>query len=444
MLPVSRLRQTLCRLMLGLGLLAVVPRATAERLAQSLEANPSAAADAKPIFLTARAVAAGGDPTDPAVVEALARDHQLYRGGHRIQGPLPTGKGSPYASLYPPMLPAVVARLGPERWWDFVGWWRRTGLVLLLVGGAAAGAAGARSLLGRLSGALGGLAVALWFTPGLDAALQLGQANLHLAGLSGAALLGLSLGGGLLTGLVLAAGATLKLAPLALGPVLLLARRWWGLLGLGLGVGGALAIASENTDIVAIFADVRASLAYAGRLNPEWLGHHLRPPPQWVWKLWAVRGVHLGLATVALAGLALGRRRPAKTAGVRSTGAGALVFAWLALVAAPGQLIYGPLLLPALAWLAGGALDLRGGLVGILAAVLALGCSGLLVAGRVPVRLAGLDPAAPLTVVAGIVWACAAAALLAQLRPDLPRPWRTRLPLLAAAAAGLTLAWLAG
>lgn len=439
----SPLLQTLARLVLGVGLLAVVPRAVEQRLAQPLDTNPSAAADAKPIFLTARAAAAGGDPTDPELVEALARDHQLYRGGHRIQGPLPTGKGSPYASLYPPMLPAVVARLGPERWWDFVGWWRRTGLGLLLAGGAAAGAAGARSGIGRLAGALGGLAAALWCTPGLDAALQLGQANLHLAGLSGAALLGLSLGGGLLTGLVLAAGTTLKLAPLALGPVLLLGRRWWGLLGLGLGLAGTLALASENTDLMGILEDIRASLAYAGRLNPEWLEHHLRPPPRWVWKLWAVRGLHLGLATAGLALAALAGRPRGERLAVHGTAAGALVFAWLALVAAPGQIIYGPLLLPALAWLVGGALDLRGGPVGVLAAVVALGSAGLMVAGRVPVRLAGLDPAAPLTVLAGIVWTCTAAALLARLRPALRRPWRSRLPLLATVAAVVALAWLA-
>ncbi len=401
------------------ALLVMLPGELRLRLSRDWGAQAEAAADAKPLFLTTRAVARGEDPTDPAVLRTLAGYHPVYRRAPTIAGPEPTGKGSPFASMYPPTLPTLLAAVAPEQWWDFAGWWRHLGMVLFLGGGAAAGAA-ARRAQGRLAGTLIGLAVALWCTPAVEVAVQLGQANLHLAGVLGLLLLALSLGWSAVGGALLALGAAVKLAPLALVGALGLGRRWGALAAGAVTGGGLLLWSGDQIGVGAVIADVWASVRYAGALTPPWLADGA-PVPLWLWKLWALRTVHLGLATAAIALVALwgapGDDR-------RLAGVGALVCAWVALVAAPGGVVYGPLLLPAMAWLAASAVEGRRPLLSLLPLLVAAPVVHGLCAGGPAGPLGPLPPAGALLVAAAVLWWAVALRVVIAAMPRSGPVWR--------------------
>ncbi len=397
--------------------------------------SPMAASDAKPIFLTTRAVAGHQDPTDPTIIEALATTHRTARnqfGAHR-----PTGKGSPFASVYPPSLPRLLAPVAADRWSDFLRQWRALGLGAYVLGALAAGAAASGRGL-RPFAAVAGLAAALWLVPALDTTLALGQANALVAGILGMSVALIALGPVVLGALTLVLGGAVKLVPLVLLWPLVVARRWTALL-LAFALAVLICLASaENIGLVNFFKDIGASLEYTSRMSPEWLYGGAHPTPPWLWKLHAIRTVHLGGITVLLAGTAAARVRwhPARQRELLG-GAAALMCAWLAVLSSPGQLIYAPLLTPALAWLVGGLFgDLRVRPWMLLLAPL------VFVLHAVDFDTPGtVAPAARLMLVAWGIWGAVAIRVLAILWPTTPRSRRRPLLALAGVATVLFTAW---
>ena len=178
--------------LVGLVLLGLLSGGLRTQRAQG-EWSAARAADAKPLFLAARAVELGADPLDPSVLQTLAQQAGMREGGGagavRAADPRRgADKGAAYASMYPVSAGLVFSLLQPEGWADFVARFRGLGFWLLVLGAGAAGAAAAARRHTALLGAALGVGTILTLAPPLSEGLGVGQANVHIAGLTGLAL----------------------------------------------------------------------------------------------------------------------------------------------------------------------------------------------------------------------------------------------------------------
>lgn len=328
------------------------------------------AADAKPLFLAARAVKLGADPLDPAVLQTLAGQAGMREGGGagavRTNDPRRgADKGGAYASMYPVTAAVLLQPLKPDHWADFVARFRKLGFGLLLTGAAAAGAAGARRPGTATLGASLGLATVLCIAPSVSEMVGVGQANVHVAGLTGLSLGLLAMGWTGLFGALAVIGGGLKLLPLGMLAPAAAGRHWRALGVAGIAACGLLLVASSVAPLSYMAADVLESIRYQSAVAPKWV---LRDAPRPAFVLFHLRQLPLGAATAALALALLAphklrmRRpdrvwwrsffgRPAPTANV--VAAATLTAAWMAVLGAGSQRIYAVLQVPVWAWLAG-------------------------------------------------------------------------------------------
>ena len=385
---------------------------------------PARAADAKPLYLSARAVALGADPVDPDVLQTLAGQAGMREGGGagavRRADPLRAGdKGGAFASMYPASAAVLLQVLRPEAWPDFVVRFRQLGLGLLVAGAAAAGAAGAGSRRTALLGAALGLGTVLAVAPPVSEALGVAQANVHVAGLTGLALGALAAGWAGLFGLLVVLGGGLKLLPLALlGPSV--AGRWWRSGGVALVVGAGLLVAVASTvPLVDAVADVVESLRYQAAVAPKWV---LRDAPRPAFLLFHLRQGPLGFVTAGLVLALVAPERARLGGGLRTwargwlqhptrrrelVAAAALTAAWMGVLGAGSQRIYAVLQVPGWAWVLGAAVaPVRSGAVRVAAVALAL-----LVVGPAQLDtrgLAGWDGRAVVLLGAWLAWTAVA------------------------------------
>ena len=327
------------------------------------------AADAKPLFLAARAVSLGADPLDPAVLQSIAGQAGMREGGGagQVRGSDPrrgADKGGAFASMYPVTAAVLLQPLRPVGWADFVDRFRGLGFGLLVVGAGAAGAAGAGRRRTAVLGAALGVGTVLAIAPPVSEALGVAQANVHIAGLTGLALGLLGAGRTGLVGLAAVAGGGVKLLPLALLAPAAAGRRWRALGWAALSGAALLAAATRSATLAQMLSDVVESVRYQGAIAPKWV---LRDAPRPAFVLFHLRQLPLAVvsAVLALSILLPGHLRLRSPAGWRGllahpaagadlAAAAAVTAAWMAVIGAGSQRIYAVLQVPVWAWVVGG------------------------------------------------------------------------------------------
>lgn len=291
-------------------------------------ADPRRAEDAVAVYLPARALYLGRDPTDRVGLDALYRQE-------RVEG-VETGVLS---TLYPPTLAVGLMRQTAGGWGPFLAIWRGFVMLGLITGCAAAGWAAARGRWSPLGAALGA-AMAVWH-PLTRHALELGQANLLIAGLLGAAVCAATFDAGLGVALFAVAGVAVKLVPgVALWP--LLAGRRWRALAAAASIGLAVMLVTVGfIPVDRVFGNLVDTVRFQGGVVPAWVSPE---DNRWSTLLGVFRLWPLGLLTLTITGVcaSAGRRRPAALAA-----AIALLTAWLGTASAAVGVFYGLILLPA-------------------------------------------------------------------------------------------------
>ena len=435
----------------GLILLSVLASGLRDQRTQG-QWSASRAADAKPLFLAARAVKLGADPLDPGVLQTLATQGGMREGGGagavRAADPKRgADKGGAYASMYPVSAGLVFSVLQPEGWTEFVARFRSLGFWLLVVGAGAAGAAGAARRHTAVLGAALGVGTILWIAPPLSEGLGVGQANVHIAGLTGLALGAMAVGWSAGFALLVVTGFGVKLLPIALVAPAAAGRWWRGVLWLGALIAVLSVWVAQVAPLSLVLSDVAESVRYQAAVAPKWV---LREPPREAFVLFHLRQGPLGLATGMLA-LAVvlpslkGQRWwtpewlrewvSRRAAASDMVVAAALTAAWMAVLGAGSQRIYAVLQVPVWAWLAGAVVAPRLRWPGrILACLLAL---LVVVPGRLTAELLpGWDGRAIVLLSAWLAWGGVGARAVMYGWADWS--WTRRLAMVA------VLGWLAG
>lgn len=378
------------------------------------------AADAKPLFVAARAVELGADPLDAEVLATVARQSGMREGGgagavRHADPRRGADKGAAYASMYPASAAVLLQVFPTERWDAFLSAWRTVGAWLLLAGAAAAGAVGA----GRRTAVLGaglGLSTVLLCTPSVSEALGVAQANVHIAGITGLAIAAAGLSLGSLVGVLAVLGAGLKLLPGALLVPLGVARQWRGLAAAAVTGLVLTALVAASVPLNDALVDVLESVRYQSAVAPKWV---LRGAPRPAFVLYHLRQVPLLVASAAVIGaLAWGKRgtKSVATAGPPLAAAVAVAAASLGVLGGGSQRIYAVLLVPVWAWVVGRAVSTTGPW---LARGVALGAALLVVAPRWLDSgvLVGWDGRATVLAGAWVAWAAAVVSALALAWP---------------------------
>ncbi len=398
------------------GLLALGAAVGAARVWSRAGTTPALrAADALPIYLAGAAVADGEDPTTQAGLKAA-----YDRRGLEV-------RAATFSNLYPATAGVLVQPIARGTWPGFVTAWR----ALLLLGALLAGACGAASgVRGRWApvAAAGGAALAVLGFPVTAECIALGQANLLVGGLMAVAMLAMARGRDEVAGVAAVLGGGLKLVPGFVALPLLAGRRWRGLAGLVVAGLVLLGVTLGFVPLDRIVTGVRATLAFQAAITPDWMNHG--PVPHAVRFAGDLRHTPM-LWTALLTGasaLVAGRLADRARAGAVLAGGVALGTAWLGADAAAFHVLYAPLYLPALAWIAAWPLDRDAPRWSVAVAAVALLPAALLAAPPVD----GVGSEARL-VIAGLgVWLAAAARLVAA-SGGLPRP--------AWLALGLAVGW---
>jgi hypothetical protein len=300
--------------------------------------EPGMVSDALPLYLSARAVRQGMDPTDPSVLQQVYSQLEMH-----VSMAL-------FSTLYPASTAVLLSPIAGQTWPDFLHAWRWIILVLLGIGTAAAGAGSLRGWRAVLGGALG-LWVAMAVFPTTGDALGLGQANLLIVGLFGLAIAGLARDRGGVTAIAAVLGAAIKLVPaIALFP-LLVAKRWRAL-AWGLGAAGLLGILTLScVSLERVIADLMSTIAFQRGVEAPWARNPATP--EWIRWLGQLRRPSLGLLSLGLGGWAGWRAR--HTAEQRTTVLPTvlgLVITALAVDATAVGEFYATLLIPAMILLA--------------------------------------------------------------------------------------------
>ncbi len=317
------------------GLVALLTAWSAQGTLRTANAwDTSKVSDAVPLYLPARAVIEGLDPTDPATLRAL-----MAREQHQGM------KTQVLSTLYPPSNAVLLAPLARSTWPVFLVRWRAVVLVVFVLGCGAAGWACAAGRWAPLGAAIGAWLAVAGQPLTLDA-LGLGQANLLISGLMALTLWAFARDRPGLGGAVAMLGAAVKLVPaMALWP-LLAARRWRGLIVTGI---SALALASLTLWFVPLertLADLERTVRFQQGVVPAWVGPHSNA---WAPFLGLFRHGPLGLVTLGVTGVCAGYARSAGAQrGPVLAGCLALGTAWLGADGAAVGVFYGLLLLPAL------------------------------------------------------------------------------------------------
>lgn len=370
------------------------------------------AADALPLYLSAATVLDGGDPTDQLDLQATYLSRKVV------------ARAAIFSNLYPASAGVLLQPLAVLEYNQFIGWWR----ALLMFGAVLAGVGAA---LGSVRGRAAPLAAAigLWLAtagfPVTAECISLGQANLLMAGVMAVAMAALARGWTTLAAAAGVLGAGIKLVPAAIFAPMLGGRQWWGLLA-GALLGGALALVTVTAvPFDRVVGGVQATLQFQSAISPDWLNDI--DAPEWVVFVgdWRHRATQLITVVLVLgsswAAAGTSRLRPTMAGGV------ALITAWLGADAAAFHVLYAPLYIPAVVYLATWPLDRDAprwswGLVPLAAAPwIALGSPLTEVADSFALTVAGL-----------VVWAGTAVRLL----------WHSgRLPLLALPLLGLAMGY---
>jgi hypothetical protein len=222
-------------------------------------ANAAAASDSLPLYLGARAVNQGLDPTQVENLQAVYATADA-----RVTKAL-------FSVLYPPSMHVMLQPIAGLTHHGFLFYWRQALLLLTILGLAAAGTAGVplrRWPVAVPAAVAGGMALFPFF---VDSQLALGQANLAIAGCFGLAVGCAAWGRGRLVGAIVAVGTAAKLVPAIILWPLVWGRRYRAL-GAALLVGVVLlGFTLIFVPIDRVVANVFNTLAFQRAVEPHWL-----------------------------------------------------------------------------------------------------------------------------------------------------------------------------
>ena len=222
-------------------------------------ADPASSSDALPLFLGARAVRLGYDPTSAADLQYL-----YEYSGMNVSKAL-------FSVLYPASFHVMLQPLSDMSWFTFMHYWRQVLLIGLVAGVAFAGTVGVERSRAPFAAALSVWASFVLFPLFASVQLGLGQPNLLIVGLFGFAMAFAARGWLVSAGAVAVIGAGIKLVPaVALWPMFW-SRRWRSL-GVVAGLGvllGAATLVYVPADRV--FANLQATFAFQQSVEPHWL-----------------------------------------------------------------------------------------------------------------------------------------------------------------------------
>ncbi len=352
-------------------------------------------ADALPLYLGVQTLRRGGDPTTAAALAQTYASEKL------------SVVADTFSTLYPGTTSAILAPFVAPGWPTFAMAWHGVLLWSAVVAGAAGAMAGVPRARWPLAAALGALVATVGFPVALTCA-RLGQVNLLLAAGAGLVQLALSVGLGGLAGALLALGAGVKLVPLLAAWPLIAARHRRAFVGAVVTGAALLGWTALSLPLTRVFLGVWDTLGYQSNASRFVVAGLPPGAPEWMNALVALRHLPLGLLTVVIAARVGWSRRPGAL-----VGGVALVYAWLAADASAQHLLYLPLGLASLAWvavwpLAAGAP--RWSVVGVLVALGAYATFG-------PDWFAGHPAQFRAVVVAEAVWLVTAARALHEAGP---------------------------
>ena len=324
-----------------------------EAWAYAKAADPASASDSLPLYLGAKAVNQGLDPTDQATLEAVYAAANI-----NVTKAL-------FSVLYPPSLHVMLQPIASLSHYGFLHYWRIALLSVLVLGMAAAGTAGVNRARAPLGAALAVYGAFAFFPLFVDVQLGLGQPNVIIVGLFGLAIGASARGFSAVAASMAVVGAAIKLVPaIALWP--LFWARQWRALGVAAGLGFvALGATVAHVPFGKIVDNLSATVAFQQTVEPHWL--HVPSLPDWGRFLGYLRRPALLLMSLGLGAVSVwsnrddpDRRREASAVGIGllatalaadSAGVGA----YYATMAMPGMavLISWPLAVRAgwLAWL---------------------------------------------------------------------------------------------
>lgn len=363
------------------------------------------AADALPVYLSGAALHDGQDPTTQ---EGLQRAYDAREMSVRA---------ATFSNLYPATTGVLVRPLARGTWEAFLSAWRALLLLGGVVGGAAGGFAAARGRNAGLAAAIGAWCAVSAF-PVTGECIALGQANLLVGGLLGVAMAAISRGwGGVAAGAAVLGGG-LKLVPAIVGWTLLTGRRWRAV-GIAVLLGIVLtAVTLTQVPLDRVVSGVLGTLRFQGAIAPGWLTDPRTPA--WMRTVGDLRHTSAMVITLAVTAVVawttaatLPPRAPATHAGWRPLAATvALATAWLAADASGFHVLYAPLGIPAVAFVALWPLD-DAAPRWSLPFVLAAGVPAALLAWP----LAGVPEEARLVLAGMVIWAAVLVRVLVESPP---------------------------
>jgi len=376
-------------------------------------ADPASASDSLPLYLGARAVSQGLDPTDQATLEAVyaAADINVTK--------------ALFSVLYPPSIHVLLQPIAELSHYGFLYYWRLALLGVLILGMAAAGTVGLSRTRAPLGAALGVFGAFAFFPLFVDVQLGLGQPNVIIVGLFGLAMGASAWGANALAACAAVVGTAIKLVPAIVFWPMLWARRWRGL-GAAAVLGAlGLGITVAHVPIGRIMANLADTLAFQQTVEPHWL--HVPSLPDWGRFVGYLRRPALMLMSLGLSGYAVwsNRANPGRRREATAVSIGLLATALAADSAGVGA-YYATMAMPGMAVLVSWPLAARAGRLAWLglpasATVLWMTDGGLIY--NTP------DVELKLVLSCCVMWAVIALRLLL-----LARPWSRR------AIAGVTLA----
>lgn len=258
-------------------------------------ADPASASDSLPLYLGAKAVSQGLDPTDQATLEAVytAADINVTK--------------ALFSVLYPPSIHVLLQPIAELSHYGFLHYWRIALLGVLVLGMAAAGTVGVSRPRAPLGAALAVLGAFAFFPLFVDVQLGLGQPNVIIVGLFGLAIGASGRGLNSVAAGAAVVGTAIKLVPAIVFWPMLWARRWRGLAAAALmGVVG-LGLTVAHVPVDRVVANLGDTLAFQQTVEPHWL--HVPSLPDWGRFLGHLRRPALLLMSLGLSGFAVWANR---------------------------------------------------------------------------------------------------------------------------------------
>jgi len=258
----SDLRTNTAWWVLAFGLALAGWNQLSDAWAYAQAADSASASDSLPLYLGARAVRWGYDPTDVAVMKEMyaTADINVTR--------------ALFSVLYPPSMHVFLQPLAGLSYNGFLYYWRYVLIVVAIFGTAMAGTVGVRGSRLPVAMAATVLGSFVLFPTFIEVQVALGQPNPLVAGLFGLAIGCAARGWLSLTALMAVVGAGVKLVPAIIGWPLLMAFRWRPVALAVVAGFMVLGVTAIHVPPDRLLAYLEATIAFQQSVEPHWLHDH--------------------------------------------------------------------------------------------------------------------------------------------------------------------------